>query len=116
MSFTGINALYLFLLAGVVGYSLIRRVPIILHMPLLAAANFMHGVVLVGAIIALATARNSFQEALGFIAVMAATVNVVGGFVVSDRMLKVLTRRLEPEATAEGDATDDTAPTAGPRS
>jgi len=80
-------ALYLLMLAGVTGYLLIANVPSILHTPLLSGSNFIHGVVLAGAIVALGHADGMLQSIIGFIGVMAATANVVGGYVVTDRML-----------------------------
>ena len=80
-------ALYLFMLAGIAGYVLIASVPSILHTPLLSGSNFIHGVVLVGTMVALGHAEGAFQITIGFIGVMAATANVVGGYVVTDRML-----------------------------
>lgn len=80
-------ALYLFMLAGVTGYVLIANVPSILHTPLLSGSNFIHGVVLAGAMVALGHADGVLQTTIGFVGVMAATANVVGGYVVTDRML-----------------------------
>lgn len=80
-------ALYLFMLAGIAGYVLIANVPSILHTPLLSGSNFIHGVVLVGAMVALGHAEGVLQIAIGFLCVVAATANAVGGYVVTDRML-----------------------------
>ena len=80
-------ALYLFMLAGIAGYVLIANVPSILHTPLLSGSNFIHGVVLAGAIVALGHAEGALQITIGFFGVMAATANVVGGYIVTDRML-----------------------------
>lgn len=80
-------ALYLFMLAGIAGYVLIANVPSILHTPLLSGSNFIHGVVLAGAMVALGHAQGTLQIVIGFLGVMAATANVVGGYVVTDRML-----------------------------
>ena len=80
-------ALYLFMLAGITGYVLIANVPSILHTPLLSGSNFIHGVVLAGAMVALGHAEGTLQITIGFLGVMAATANVVGGYVVTDRML-----------------------------
>jgi len=74
-------ALYLFMLAGIAGYVLIANVPSILHTPLLSGSNFIHGVVLAGAMVALGHAEGTLQTAIGFIGVMAATANVVGGYI-----------------------------------
>lgn len=107
-------ALYLFMLAGIAGYVLIANVPSILHTPLLSGSNFIHGVVLVGSMVALGHANGTLQTVIGFIGVMAATANVVGGYVVTDRMLAMFEqtakrnqRRLEEEQLApKGDGTD----------
>ncbi len=108
-------ALYLFMLAGITGYVLIANVPSILHTPLLSGSNFIHGVVLAGAMVALGHADGALQCTIGFIGVMAATANVVGGYVVTDRMLAMFEssakrnqRRLEQESKqrAERDRPD----------
>lgn len=82
-----VNALYIILLAAVAGYLLIARVPSILHTPMMSGSNFIHGIVLAGAMLALGNADDILEQAIGFIAVTAAAANVVGGFVVTDRML-----------------------------
>ncbi|MHB8293214.1 MAG: NAD(P) transhydrogenase subunit alpha part 2 [Acidimicrobiales bacterium] len=76
-----------FVLAAFVGFEVISKVPSILHTPLMSGTNAIHGVILVGAITILGTARGPAELTLGFIAVALATLNVVGGFVVTDRML-----------------------------
>ena len=106
---TGISALYIFLLAGVAGYVLIARVPSILHTPLLSGSNFIHGIVLAGSILALGQAETTMQQVIGFIAVTAASANVVGGFVVTDRMLalfNIRTMRREAKRRALESAED----------
>jgi len=80
-------ALYLFMLAGIAGYVLIANVPSILHTPLLSGSNFIHGVVLAGTMVALGHAEGTVQTTIGFIGVMFATANCVGGYIVTDRML-----------------------------
>ncbi len=84
---SGVSGLYLVLLAGVAGYVLIARVPSILHTPMMSGSNFIHGIVLAGAMLALGSADTALEQIIGFIAVAAAAANVVGGFVVTDRML-----------------------------
>lgn len=79
--------LYLFLLAALTGYEVISRVPVILHTPLMSGSNFIHGVVLVGAMVALGRAETSGQQALGFLAVFLGAANAAGGYVVTERML-----------------------------
>ncbi|MDN5865709.1 MAG: NAD(P) transhydrogenase subunit alpha [Gammaproteobacteria bacterium] len=83
----GFLALYIFMLAAFAGYEVISRVPSILHTPLMSGSNFIHGVVLVGAIIALGTADGAVGRTIGFIAVLLATANAVGGWVTTERML-----------------------------
>lgn len=88
-----VSALYLILLAAVAGYVLIARVPSLLHTPMMSGSNFIHGIVLAGAMLALANASDTFEQVIGFIAVMAASANVVGGFVVTDRMLHLFEQK-----------------------
>lgn len=83
-----IAELTVFILAIVIGFELISRVPTLLHTPLMSATNAIHGIVLVGAIIALgAEGGNAFVRILGLIAVVFGTINIVGGFWVTNRML-----------------------------
>ena len=82
----GLAALYIFMLAGFTGFEIISKVPVILHTPLMSGSNFVHGIVLVGAMIALGIAENPTQQAIGFIAVLLAAGNAVGGYVVTERM------------------------------
>lgn len=79
--------LYIFVLAAFVGYEVISRVPVILHTPLMSGSNFVHGVVLVGAMWALAHASTPLQLVLGFLAVLLGAANAAGGYVVTERML-----------------------------
>lgn len=79
--------LYIFMLAAFTGYEVINRVPVILHTPLMSGTNFIHGIILIGAMIALGQAHSLVEQAIGFFAVLIATINVVGGFVVTERML-----------------------------
>jgi NAD(P) transhydrogenase subunit alpha len=80
-------------LAAFVGYEVISKVPSILHTPLMSGSNAIHGVILVGAMIIAGGANGFLQEALAFVAVILATLNVVGGFVVTDRMLGMFRSR-----------------------
>ena len=81
--------LYVFVLAAFVGYMVISRVPSLLHTPLMAATNAISGISLVGSLIAAGSARNSVATMLGFVAVVCATSNIVGGFLITDRMLRM---------------------------
>jgi NAD(P) transhydrogenase subunit alpha len=82
--------LYIFILAIFTGVEVISRVPTVLHTPLMSGANAIHGIVLIGGVIVLGNAGNSLALcSLGFVAVILGTLNVVGGFVVTDRMLEM---------------------------
>ena len=80
-------------LAVFVGFEVISKVPTILHTPLMSGTNAIHGIILVGAILIAAGARSPLEIALGLVAVTLATTNVVGGFVVTDRMLEMFKGR-----------------------
>lgn len=88
-----VSALYLVLLAAVAGYVLIARVPSLLHTPMMSGSNFIHGIVLAGAMLALSNASGTLELVIGFIAVTAASANVVGGFIVTDRMLNLFDQK-----------------------
>jgi len=85
----GMTALYIFMLAAVAGYEIIGRVPVILHTPLMSGSNFVHGIVLVGAMVALGHAQGPLEQLVGFIGVVLAAGNAVGGYVVTERMLEM---------------------------
>jgi H+-translocating NAD(P) transhydrogenase subunit alpha len=84
---------YVFILAIVVGFEVIGRVPSMLHTPLMSGTNAIHGVVLIGAILVAGRADNPVAYALGFVAVVLGSLNVFGGFVVTDRMLSMFHAR-----------------------
>src|ERR1035438_10777350 len=93
--------IYIFILAIFTGVEVISRVPTVLHTPLMSGANAIHGIVLIGGVILLGTAwDNDVLFALGFIAVILGTLNVVGGFVVTDRMLEMFKAKT-PNKTGE---------------
>jgi len=77
------TALFIALLAAFTGYEVISRVPVLLHTPLMSGSNFIHGIVLVGAIIALGIATTSLERAVGFAAVVMGAMNVTGGYAVT---------------------------------
>jgi NAD(P) transhydrogenase subunit alpha len=89
MTLTTVFQLYVFALAGIVGYQVISRVPPLLHTPLMSAANALTGISLVGSLVLAGSNHGRLGNLLGFIAVICATVNVVGGFLITDRMLKM---------------------------
>ena len=85
--------IYIVVLMIFVGIELIEKVPSVLHTPLMSGANAIHGVVIIGAIIIMGQAESIFAIVLGFIAVVLGTLNVVGGFVVTDRMLDMFKKK-----------------------
>jgi NAD(P) transhydrogenase subunit alpha len=85
-----------FVLAIFVGIEVISKVPTLLHTPLMSGTNAIHGIILVGAILIASNASSPFEIVLGLVAVILATLNVVGGFVVTDRMLEMFKGRQSP--------------------
>lgn len=92
---TGFVALYIFMLAAFTGYEIIGRVPSILHTPLMSGSNAISGITLVGALLAAGSGDVSglWVSVLGMVAITLATINVVGGFMVTNRMLRMFRRR-----------------------
>ncbi len=94
-----IGLLTVFILAVFVGYEVISKVPSTLHTPLMSGTNAIHGIILIGTIIILSNSHGPVQIVLGTIAVFLATLNVVGGFVVTDRMLEMFsTKKSQPKS------------------
>jgi len=89
--------LYIFILAAFVGFQVITGVPKLLHTPLMSATNAISGISLVGSIVAAGAHYNSVSTALGVIAVTCATINVVGGFLITDRTLRMFKKRKRDE-------------------
>ena len=87
--------LYVFVLATFLGFEVIRRVPSLLHTPLMSLTNAISGIALVGSLVLAGARRGTLATVLGTIAVTASTINVVGGFMITDRMLKMFRRRTE---------------------
>jgi NAD(P) transhydrogenase subunit alpha len=92
MNLTFVMQVYVFMLAAFVGYQVIARVPPLLHTPLMSAANAITGISLVGSLVAAGSGRGTVSNVLGCIAVACASINVVGGFLITDRMLKMFKR------------------------
>jgi H+-translocating NAD(P) transhydrogenase subunit alpha len=88
-SSTLINALFIFMLAGFIGFEVIRRVSPLLHTPLMSLTNALDAIAVVGAIVLVGEHKSTLAAVLGFIAVVAATSNIVGGFLITDRMLRM---------------------------
>ena len=99
---TGFVALYIFMLAAFTGYEIIGRVPAILHTPLMSGSNFIHGVVLIGAMIVLGHADTTAEKVIGFIAVVMGAGNAAGGYVVTERMLEMFKSSKKPGVGGEG--------------
>ena len=89
--------LTILVLAIFLGFEVISKVPTMLHTPLMSGTNFIHGIVIVGAIVVLGFAEDGTTKAIGFVAMVLATANVVGGWFVTDRMLEMFKRRPEPK-------------------
>ncbi|MEO8401912.1 MAG: NAD(P) transhydrogenase subunit alpha [Gammaproteobacteria bacterium] len=85
----GISDIYIFILAGFLGFLLISRIPSLLHTPLMSATNAISGISLIGALIVAGADYDRLSTILAFIAVVCSTVNVVGGFLITDRILKM---------------------------
>jgi NAD(P) transhydrogenase subunit alpha len=105
---TTLEYLTVFVLSAFVGFEVISKVPSILHTPLMSGSNAIHGVILVGAMLVLGSATTTAEEVLGFLAVILATLNVVGGFVVTDRMLQMF--HSKPDERARREKSDTGAP------
>ena len=93
-----IASFYVFVLAAFLGYQVISRVPPLLHTPLMSATNAISGISLIGSIVIAGAHHTRLSTILGFIAVTTATVNVVGGFGITDRMLKMFQKRRQEKA------------------
>jgi NAD(P) transhydrogenase subunit alpha len=90
-------------LAIFLGFEVISKVPTMLHTPLMSGTNFIHGIVIVGAIVVLGYADDTFTRIVGLVALVLATANVVGGWFVTDRMLEMFKRRPEPRSGEKPD-------------
>ena len=93
-----IALLTIFILSIFVGFEVVSKVSTILHTPLMSGANAIHGVILVGAIIVTGHADNNLELTLGLVAIVLATINMVGGFVVTDRMLELFKSKKSSKA------------------
>ena len=93
MSATLLAEIYVFVLAVFVGFEVISKVPVVLHTPLMSGTNAIHGIVMLGGVLVLATADSPLLVALGFAAVVLGAMNLFGGFVVTDRMLEMFKKK-----------------------
>ncbi len=98
-----IDLLVIFVLAAVLGFEVISKVPSILHTPLMSGSNAIHGIILVGAMIISSQAQGALQTSLAFVAVFLSTLNIVGGVVVTDRMLDMFKSRQQTKANRPED-------------
>jgi len=100
-----IASITILVVSAFLGIELISRVPTLLHTPLMSGTNAIHGIVLIGGMVILGSAHSTLEKALAFIAVVFGTVNIVGGFLVTDRMLDMFKRRgtREPDDTAKNE-------------
>ena len=100
-----ITSLFIFSLAAFLGFEMIRRIPKLLHTPLMALTNALSAIALVISIVILGQGHSTYAQVLGFIAVVASSINVVGGFIITDRMLKMFKpRERKPVPTEDGAA------------
>ena len=102
----GMALLTVFVLSVFVGFEVISKVSTVLHTPLMSGANAIHGVILVGAIIVTGHATSNVDLVLGLLAVLLATLNLVGGFVVTDRMLEMFGRGRKPPPRTDDSSTE----------
>jgi NAD(P) transhydrogenase subunit alpha len=101
-AFELLTALFILVLAAFVGYEVVSKVPTMLHTPLMSGANAVHGVIVVGAMLVAATAGGPIGIILALLAVILGTINVVGGFVVTDRMLEMFKKRPSDQTGERG--------------
>lgn len=100
--------LFIFVLASFLGYAVITRVPGLLHTPLMSLTNALSAISIVGSLILAGAGEKGFATLLGSIAVFAATTNIVSGFLITDRMLKMFRRRQAPEGSKKGTSSGPT--------
>jgi NAD(P) transhydrogenase subunit alpha len=98
---TLITEITIFVLAAFVGFEVISKVPTTLHTPLMSQTNAIHGIVVLGGLIVVGLSDNLLNEVIGTIAIAFGTINVVGGFMVTDRMLGMFVRKPKPDKAAE---------------
>jgi len=98
-----VTEITILVLAAFVGFEVISKVPATLHTPLMSQTNAIHGIVLLGGLIVVGYANSTLDEVIGFIAIVFGTVNIVGGFLVTDRMLEMFgtKKKKKPEPVAE---------------
>jgi NAD(P) transhydrogenase subunit alpha len=95
----------IFVLAAFAGFNVISKVPTTLHTPLMSQTNAIHGIVLLGGLIVIGASDRTLDHVIGVIAIAFGTINIVGGFLVTDRMLGMFSRKPKPDASSEGAST-----------
>ena len=108
-----ITEITIFVLAAFVGFEVISKVPTTLHTPLMSQTNAIHGIVMLGGLLVIGFADGGLEKVIGTIAIAFGTINIVGGFMVTDRMLGMFTRKRKPSASSEGAAATDGPSSAG---
>ena len=98
-----ITEITIFVLAAFVGFEVISKVPTTLHTPLMSQTNAIHGIVLLGGLIVIGTAEGTLDQVIGVIAIAFGTINIVGGFLVTDRMLEMFKQRPTPKKAEDGE-------------
>jgi NAD(P) transhydrogenase subunit alpha len=98
-----ITEITIFVLAAFVGFEVISKVPTTLHTPLMSQTNAIHGIVMLGGLLVIGFATGPLDKVIGTIAILFGTINIVGGFMVTDRMLGMFTRKPRPKAEDESD-------------
>ena len=98
-----ITEITIFVLAAFVGFEVISKVPTTLHTPLMSQTNAIHGIVMLGGLLVVGFASGTLDKVIGTIAILFGTINIVGGFMVTDRMLGMFARKPRPKAEDESD-------------
>jgi len=96
-----VTEIAILVLAGFVGFAVISKIPNTLHTPLMSGTNATHGIVLMGALLLIGSASGAFEQFLLVVAIVFGTINIIGGFFVTDRMLEMFKRKDPPKAEAE---------------
>jgi H+-translocating NAD(P) transhydrogenase subunit alpha len=104
VTMTLLNSITVFVLAVFIGIEIISKVPTMLHTPLMSGTNAIHGIVLLGGVLVIASASGTLNKVILFIAIVFGTINIVGGFLVTDRMLGMFKGRKKKPAAAEEEA------------
>ena len=101
-----ITEITIFVLAAFVGFEVISKVPTTLHTPLMSQTNAIHGIVLLGGLLVVGLSDNTLDNVIGTIAIVFGTINIVGGFMVTDRMLSMFVRKPKPKEASDAEGED----------